>query len=233
MGNGSRMLHKARKKYIPCSNALNYICFRILSSLGILKGYNQCSHDVISAHAHVPPPKRKTYLKSDDAIKEFYERHFNRKLLDDEVLPIIRMLQGHLEASGAWDACIIQILERIGFKHTTHEPSTSRAIINNKEVLLARQVDAFRFAAENKETVDQVLQLLKNDGVHVDYVDQPQFNGLDIDERREYVRLHFENYMQKSIEKLDFKAHLNYAKLQNFPITDAIVKDLEDKPSDI
>ena len=69
--------------------------------------------------------------------------------------------------------------------------------------------------------------------MHVDYVDQPQFNGLDIDERREYVRLHFENYMQKSIEKLDFKAHLNYAKLQNFPITDAIVKDLEDKPSDI
>ena len=55
----------------------------------------------------------------------------------------------------------MQVLEKIVFEHATHEPSMSRAIINNKEVLLARQVDDFRFAAENKETVDQVLQSLK------------------------------------------------------------------------
>ena len=71
-GNGSRMLHKARKKHVPCSNTLNHVCFRILTSLGILKGYNQWSDDVTNAHAHATPPK-KTYLKPDDAIKEFYE----------------------------------------------------------------------------------------------------------------------------------------------------------------
>ena len=48
------------------------------------------------------------------------------------------MLQGHPEASAAWDTYIMDILEKIGFKHTTHEPSISRAVINNKETLLAR-----------------------------------------------------------------------------------------------
>ena len=79
------------------------------------------------------------------------------------------------------------------------------AIINNKEVLLGRQVDDFRFAAENKETVDQVLQLLRDAGACVDCADQQKFNGLDVDERRECVRLHVETCIQKSIENLILK----------------------------
>ena len=34
-------------------------------------------------------------------------------------------------------------------------------MVNKKEVLLARQVDNLIFAVENKEHVDQALQLLK------------------------------------------------------------------------
>ena len=55
----------------------------------------------------------------------------------------------------------MEILEKIGFKHTSYEPSISRVIIDNNEMLLARQVDGFRFATENKETADKVLDLLK------------------------------------------------------------------------
>ena len=79
---------------------------------------------------------------------------------------------------------MIEILEKTGFKHATHEPSMSRVMLNNKEVSLARQVDNFGFAVENKEKVDQELKLLKNEGVCIDYVDQPKFNRLDVDERR-------------------------------------------------
>ena len=57
-------------------------------------------------HARAPPPKRKKHLKPDCAIKEFHKRHFNQKSLDDEVFPIIQTLQGHPEASAAWDSRI-------------------------------------------------------------------------------------------------------------------------------
>ena len=64
--------------------------------------------------------------------------------------------------------------------------------------------------------------------MHVDCVDQPKLNGLDIDERKEYVRLNVESYLVKSIEKLNFKAHINHVKLQKVPISDTVVKELED-----
>ena len=143
----------------------------MLTSVGILKGCNQFSADATNAYAHAPPPRCKTYLRPDAAIREFYERICKRKLKDDEALPIARMLQGHPEASAAWDAFIMEILERIGFKHTTHEPSISRAIIDNNEILLARQVDDFRFATEKKETADKVLDLLRKEGAHAECAD--------------------------------------------------------------
>ena len=124
--------------------------------------------------------------------------------------------------------CIIDILEKIGFKHTTNELSISRALINNKEMLLARKDDDFRFAAEDKNTVDAALQLLRDEGVRIEHVDQPKFNGLDTDERKECVRLHVETHVEKAIEKLDFKAHVNHIKLQKVPIADATVKELEE-----
>ena len=64
--------------------------------------------------------------------------------------------------------------------------------------------------------------------MHIDCADPPKFNGLDIDERKEYVRLHTETCIEKSIEKLNFKAHVNHIKTPKAPITEAAVKELED-----
>ena len=94
-------LHKAQKKHLLHSNTLNHTSFRVLTSIGILKGCNQFSANTTNAHAHAPPPQCKTYLRTDAAIKEFFEQIHKKKLKDDEALPITRMLQGYPEASTA------------------------------------------------------------------------------------------------------------------------------------
>ena len=41
----------------------------MLTSIGLLKGHNQCSEDATNARPHAPPPQCKTHLKPDIAIK--------------------------------------------------------------------------------------------------------------------------------------------------------------------
>ena len=226
-GDGSRILHKSKKKLLLYSNTLNHTSFRILTSAAVNKGYNQYSADVTNAYAHAPPPSTKTYLQPDEAIRYFYQKEYGIEIKDDKVLPIVRMLQGHPEASAVWDQFIIEILSKIRFVSATHELSISRAIIDGKEVLLARQVDDFRFAAETKEPVVKVLKLLNDNGVKIDFIAEPRFNGLDIDERREYVRLHATTFINKSKEKLNFSAHLKHPRIMKVPIADDDIKHME------
>ena len=71
-GDGSRILYKSKKKLLLYSNTLNYISFRLLTSLAIQYRYHQFSADITNTYGHALPPKCKTYLYPDDAIKEFY-----------------------------------------------------------------------------------------------------------------------------------------------------------------
>ena len=69
-------------------------------------------------------------------------------------------------------------------KHVVHNPNIPKAVINNKNVLLARQADDVKVFAENKDIVDQVLKLLTDEGARVNWADQPKFNGLDANARK-------------------------------------------------
>ena len=104
-----------------------------------------CETDVHNACVHALPPKCKTYLRPNQAMKEFYSRQYNKTLKEYEVLQIMQMLQGRPEASAAWDAHMIEILNKYILR-TQPMNLVSRAIINNKAILFARQVDDFRFA---------------------------------------------------------------------------------------
>ena len=69
---------------------------------------------------------------------------------------------------------------------------------------------------------------MNDNRVKIDYVKEPRFNGVDIDERKEYVRIHGTTYINKSVEKLNFKAHLNHAKIPKVPITDDDIKRIDE-----
>ena len=60
-----------------------------------------------------------------------------------------------------------------------------------------RQVNNFRFAAENKETVELAMKLLNACRVKIDFIKEPHSNGLDFDKRREDVKLHTTTYLNK------------------------------------
>ena len=71
------------------------------------------------------------------------------------------MLQGHYEASPAWEEFIIvKLTSLFGFKATAHKPALSKTFINGVKVYLARQVDDFRFASTNIGIIKHIITTL-------------------------------------------------------------------------
>jgi len=75
------------------------------------------------AFAHSPGPSKPTFMKLDDAFRDWYLERTGALLLVDKnlVLPVIRALQGHPEAARLWEEHISAILKDVGLQNTAHE----------------------------------------------------------------------------------------------------------------
>ena len=113
------------------------------------------------------------------------------------------MLQGYHEASPAWEEFITTKLTTLfNFKPTSHEPALSTTIINTHKVYLARQVDDFRFASTDLQTIKEIITTLQSNGVRIRIVDQSTFNGADITEYQDTIKIHATNYINKLESKI-------------------------------
>jgi len=59
--------------------------------------------DAKDAFAHSPEPSMPTYMKLDDAFRDWYLERTGALLDKDLVLPTLRALQGHPEAARLWE----------------------------------------------------------------------------------------------------------------------------------
>ena len=84
-----------------------------------------------------------TFMKLDDAFRDWYLERTGVLLDKDLVLPVLHALQGHPEAARLWEEHISAILEKVGFKNTTHEKNIYTGKFCGEKVLLVRQVDDF------------------------------------------------------------------------------------------
>ncbi len=102
------------------------------------RGYVICFGDIHNAYQQSPPPSIDCFLEIDDAIEDWYYRKFGVKLnCLKEVLPLHKALQGHPKAGALWEHMILDILiNKLGFKTTTHERSLYVVTITGCEVLV-------------------------------------------------------------------------------------------------
>jgi len=98
---------------------------------------------VVTPKMHSPGPSMPTFMKSDDAFRDWYLERTGVLLDKDLVLPVLRALQGHPEAARLWEEHISAILEKVGFKNTTHEKNIYTGQFCGEKVLLVFQVDDF------------------------------------------------------------------------------------------
>jgi len=95
-------------------------------------------------------------MKLDDTFRDWYLERTGVLLDKDLVLTVLRALQGHPEAARLWEEHISAILEKVGFKNTTHEKNICTGKFCGEKVLLVRQVDDFALGCRQESTAKSV-----------------------------------------------------------------------------
>jgi hypothetical protein len=119
------------------------------------------------------------------------------------VLPVKKALQGHPESPRLWAILINKILTtKLHFVPTTHEPCLYRGMMKNKEVFFLRQVDDFAVACTDEATAIEVINAIdKEMKIKIkDLGRLTRYNGVDITQSADYIKIHNETYINKIIE---------------------------------
>jgi hypothetical protein len=178
--------------------------------------------DVANAFAEAPPPTVPFYMEADDQFRDWWVNCMKRPPLPKGyVIPINRALQGHPESPRLWHQHIHNILTKEeGFDCCTHEPCLyfkrdpkassegeedhevyMKKTANNGFVLILRQVDDFAISGTSREECNKVRQLIQNQMANElhDLGVIKRFNGLDIHQTRDYLKISCEIYIDKIV----------------------------------
>lgn len=150
------------------------------------------------------PPKQGFFISPDKAYRDWWTNHLgNPPIPDGHVIPVLRAMQGHPESPRLWEKHIDKILRDIGLVPTIHEPCLYSGVINGERVLFKRQVDDFACAASCAATCHLVFDLIDD---HLLLPLKPlglitMFNGLDILQTKDYIKISCESYIDKISDK--------------------------------
>ncbi|KAL9178452.1 hypothetical protein ACHAXT_003782 [Thalassiosira profunda] len=199
--------------YANCIDQMSNRLFYALSAAENLVVYGA---DVSNAFGEAPPPKQGFYIRPDRAFHDWWVQHKGRDPISPGyVIPVIKAMQGHPEAPRLWEKHADGILRKLGFTPTTHEPCLYSGLIEGERVFLKRQVDDFEVAVSSErlaniiyDMIDEELTFpLKRMGL------VSMFNGLDILQTRDYIKVYAKTYIERVAEK-----HLNsWMKLSHSP----------------
>ena len=181
--------------------------FRLFLGLSASLNYLIFGGDAQDAFAHSPGPTVQTFVAIDDAYSDWYFDKCGIRLARGLVLPVLRALQGHPEAARLWEEHINIILNdpEFNFRSTTHEKNIYHATIDGVPVLLCRQVDDFAIATPDPEIARRIYarigkKLQLPGETEPPFVDEglvDSFNGVDILQTRDYIKLSCTTYIRR------------------------------------
>ena len=118
------------------------------------------------------------------------------------MLHLREALKGHPESPRLWAELIDKIIQNLNLKPCTHEKClyfTDNYNSINKQVIFLCQVDDFAIACKDQELAKQVIKDINNKmAISVKELGLiKQYNGVDIEQTREYVKIHNTTYINK------------------------------------
>ena len=192
------------------SSCVELPCFRAFMAICVNRGYYICFGDVENAYQQSPPPSIDCFLEVDDTVSDWYFRRFGIRLNKmKDVIPLFRALQGHPEAGVLWERMITDILiNKMGFRNTTHEKNLYTGTIDGEEVLVCRQVDDFASGAANRRAAERFMEIVQSHvkaefvgmGIELPEGRYQRFNGIDVFQTRDYVKLSAESYIDRMLQ---------------------------------
>ena len=152
--------------------------------------------DAVNAFANADAPSIPTYVRIDDAYAEWYFNKFGITLDRNQCLPALHALQGHPESPRLWEEYINNILiNKLNLRHTTHERNIYTGTFQGHRILLLRQVDDIAVAAPTVDVARALITLI-GESVHLEgHLLLNKFNGVQVEQTRDYFRLHCTDYI--------------------------------------
>ncbi|EJK69950.1 hypothetical protein THAOC_08742 [Thalassiosira oceanica] len=185
------------------ANCVDHTSSRLFYALAAKENLVIHGADVTNAFGEASPPKQGFYIRPDAAVRAWWRARRGVDLGPHEVIPILAAMQGHPEAGRLWEKHADAILRRCGLTPTTHEPCLYSGLIDGERVLFMRQVDDFAVATPSErianilfDMIDDALTFpLKRMGL------VSLFNGLDITQTKEYIKVSVNTYAGKILPK--------------------------------
>jgi hypothetical protein len=196
---------------------------RIFWAATALNNYITIGADASNAFAEAPAPKAPLFVTIDQQYREWYATKFPDKpdIPKDYVLRVYGALQGHPESARLWALLIDKIIRNLQLHPCTHEPCLYFSNNYNntaKMVLFLRQVDDFAISCEDTATALDVIDKINSKMTIV--VKQlgliDRFNGVDVLQSRNFIKLFNRTYIEKILVRHDW-IHNEKQYLHSFP----------------
>jgi len=183
------------------AGALEQTGARIFWAISALHNNIVVAADASNAFAEAPPPKAPLYVHIDKQYREWWESKGRPPIpADVNVMRVKKALQGHPESPRLWATLINKIIIDLGFKPCYHEPCLYvNKNFNGETVYFLRQVDDFAVSASSKTICDSVISAI-NSKMTIDIKSLGtvnRFNGVDIDQTQEYIKVSTGTYIKK------------------------------------
>jgi hypothetical protein len=218
------------------SSCIELPCLRAFIATCVNRGYYIGFGDVVNAYQQSPPPTNDCFLEVDDEVIDWYYHRFKKTLRKfKDVIPLFHALQGHPEAGVLWERMINDILiNKMGFKNTSHEKNLYVGEIDDKEVLICRQVDDFAVGAASKDTVESFFTSLRSHveteyhamGMPCEQGVYERYNGIDIIQTRDYVKIGCESYIDRMMMTHGWDSPTRKDSPRSTPITSDVANRL-------
>ncbi|KAL7536683.1 hypothetical protein ACHAWF_005531, partial [Thalassiosira exigua] len=177
--------------YANCVDQTSSCLFYAISAAENLLIYGS---DVSNPFGEAAPPKQGFYIRPDRAFRDWWVNHKGRKPIP---------MQGHPEVTHLWEKHANAILREIGLTPTTHEPCLYSGLVDGKRVIFKRQVDDFAATCPDQRTADLLFDMI-DERLSIPLKQQGLldiFNGMDIVQSREFIKVHCKTYIERICEK--------------------------------
>ncbi|KAL7526038.1 hypothetical protein ACHAXR_001283, partial [Thalassiosira sp. AJA248-18] len=216
---GSTRAGQVRVLDYTYANCVDHTSSRLFYAIVAAENLIVFGADVSNAFGEAPPPKQGFFIRPDKAFHEWWASKGRPPIKQGQVIPILAAMQGHPEAPRLWEKHADAILRECGLTPTIHEPCLYSGLVQGERVLFKRQVDDFAVGVAAERTANILFDMIDDKLTfplkRMGLVDM--FNGFDIQQTRDWVKLSVKTY----IERISAK-HL---------ATWMTVKDMPDRPT--
>jgi hypothetical protein len=87
-----------------CASCIDQLCIQLHLALSAAMDFVVMDTDCTNSHANSPSPTHRAYIRIDDACVDWYRSRRGKEVDRSLVLPVLKALQGHLEAGAVWES---------------------------------------------------------------------------------------------------------------------------------